>query len=72
MKNKQPKFELEPEIAPEKTTTINFNCPTSIRDEIKRLAIEQDRTLGKQVVRILRLWLLSRGSPKAEGYRTDD
>ncbi len=62
----------KPAIAPEQATAINFNCPVSIRDEIKRLAVEQDRTLGKQIVRILRLWLLSRGHPEAEGYRTDD
>ena len=58
-------------IAPEQTRQVNFGCPLSIYEELERLAVEQDRTLGKQIVRILRLWLLSQGCLKAEGPRTN-
>ena len=63
---KQPK----PEPTQERTVQVNFNCPESIRDEINRIAIEQDRTLGRQVVRVLREWLANRYG-KTEESRTD-
>ena len=63
---KQPK----PEPTPEKTVPVHFQCPEFIRDEIKRIAIEQDRTLGRQVVRVLREWLANRYG-KVEWSSTD-
>ena len=64
----------KPAIAPEKNIHVSFSCPVAIQEEIKRLAIEQDRNLTKQIVRILRLWLLSKGllPTEAESHQTDD
>ena len=58
------------EPTPERTVQVHFSCTESMRDEINRIAIEQDRTIGKQVVRVLREWLAKRYG-KAEKSCTD-
>lgn len=47
----------QPDLKEEKAN-VQFNCPVAIRDEIKRIAQEEDRTLGEQMTRALREWLL--------------
>ncbi len=56
MKDKQQK----PDYIREERTAIHFNCPAVIRDELKRIAEEEDRNLGMQVVHALREWLRDR------------
>ena len=54
MRDKQ-KPDLKEEIV-----QVTFRCPVAIRNELKRIAQEQDRILGQQVVKCLRDWLARR------------
>jgi len=49
------KFELEP--IKTGTVQVNFTCPEDLWEQVKRIAVEEDRTIGKQVVHIIREWL---------------
>ena len=46
-----------PLIILEKLVTVSLCCPKEIRDAIQKIAVEEDRTLSRQVVRALREWL---------------
>lgn len=63
MKDKQPTLN-------EEVVYVRSRCPVEIRDKIKRIAQEEDRILGQQVVKCLRDWLRSQspgGSPSGSG-----
>lgn len=60
MKDKQ-KPDLQEEMV-----YVRFRCPVEIRDKIKRISVEEDRTLGGQITKCLRDWLYSLALPKAE------
>lgn len=53
---KQPK----PEFVEIKDVQVQFKCPGPMRDQMKAIAREQDRTLAKQILRVLREWLRDR------------
>lgn len=46
-----------------KSVKVSFNCPENIRDEIKAIAIAEDRSQTMQIVRALREWLKYRERP---------
>lgn len=60
MKDKQ-----KPDLKEEKIN-IQFKCPIAIRDKLKRIAAEEDRTLGGQITRALRMWLYTYHPGKAD------
>jgi len=47
----------KPDNIREERTNVQFSCPVAIRDEMKRIAEEEDRNLGMQIVKCLRDWL---------------
>jgi predicted transcriptional regulator len=49
----------------EPTTTLTLRLPTELLERLRRIAIEQDRSLNAQLVRALRAWV-DRYEPERE------
>lgn len=60
MKGKQ-----KPDLKEEKMQ-VTFYCPVAVRDKLKRIAFEEDRELGQQIVKALRDWLDTHSPNKLE------
>lgn len=48
----------------EESVIVSICCPKEIRDVMQKIAVEENRTLSRQVVRALREWLRGREEPK--------
>ena len=56
---------------PEESVTVSICCPKEMRDAVQKVAVEEDRTLSRQVVRALREWLRDREGPTAPSSMQD-
>ncbi len=55
----------------EESVTVSICCPREIRDAMQKVAVEEDRTLSRQVVRALREWLRVWEGPTAPSSMQD-